>query len=101
MIVNIHMWYERNKCSVVELPDRIGENIEYYLDQFYQYAVSGQICEEFYTYAIDYVDDRMSDSEKISGFLYYLYLYHFKKGENYTVIAENAPLDPQYKSVKL
>ena len=101
MIVNIHCWADNEHSSIVEIPDRIGEQIEKYISEFHEYIVSNHTCEEFYTYAFDYVDDRVPSSEKISGFVYYLYLYHFEKGEDYTIIKENTPLDPQYKRAQI
>ena len=101
MIVNIYCWRETDCSTIVELPDRIGENIEEYIKIFHKYIVSNQTCEHFYTYAFEYVDDRMPPSEKISDFLYYLRLYHLEDHEKYTIIKENAPLDPQYKSAEL
>jgi len=101
MVIQIYLWREENKSMTVEVPDRIGEKMDEYISEFHKYIVSHQTCEAFYTYAFEYVDDRVEASEKISGFLYYLYLYHLEKGESCNELEKNVTLDPKYKAFEL
>ncbi len=101
MILNLQYYHYDDECSIVEFPDRIGEDIEELIRRFHKYAVSGQTCEEFYTLFLELTDDRIPPCDIIDRFIYWLNMYVCDENEKITVIKSLAPADPEYKTVKL